>query len=384
MDDLQLEILGFDFRGPASSEALNEFLEKMNKDLGSLIASAYEAKHNLDLLSNQTVKQTYALCRKLSAVTSLDNGSVCLADLSDTTVLLTTDRNGDSIDSTSRLVQRQQNACILPPVEYNNWLSRYSGTTKYVAAGVRTAIEAIQEDGDVYDIPLELAISGKPAIFFERQIVSPIVCTSTQETSLFFSVPPSLTGAGYPASNYLSFIPFPLYTESIKVWYATEADPALSREGSTWYDWPSYVTDLYHNDVYATEHEPLYTSFPSTVITAIRIDIQQPYYLTESGYYIYSYGLGELELGLMKPSCSNAMGTIKIQKPSGNFTTVETDAANVTFANVPTASVDEVLTTYAWIDPEDATIAYVEISIDTDALETDIIPIITEVSVDYV
>lgn len=384
MDDLQLELLGFDFRGPASSEALNDFLKDMNKDLGSLISASYKVKHDMELLSKQTIKQVYAMSRKLAAVTTLDDGSTCKADLTDSTNLLTTDRDGALIETASRLVHRHQNSCILPPVEYTNWLSRYDGTTKYVASGVTTAIEAIQEDGDIYDIPLELAISGLPSIFFERQVVSAVVCASTQETSIFFSVPPSLTGSGYPNSNYITFMPYPLYTTSMKVWYATESDPTLSRAGSTWYDWPTYITALYNNDIYKTECTALYTSFPSTEITAIRIDIQQPFYLTESGYYIYSYGLGELELGIMKPTCSTAMGTVKITKPTGNFTTVATDAANVTLANVPTASVDDVLTTYSWIDPLDATVAYVEISIDTDALATDIVPIITEVSVDYV
>jgi hypothetical protein len=384
MDDLQLEALGFDFRGPASSEALNEFVTQMNQDIGNLLTLAYMNKVQTETLANQTIKQTYAFCRKLAEDDSRDNGSICEADITDSTIVLHTDRNEAPIDAASRFVHRHQNMVILPSTSSLSWLTRFDGNMRFVANGVTMDDEAVQETGTVYTLPLSQAISGIPAMYYEKIIVNATVPGTQQESSAFYTIPPSLTGDGYPYSNFISLMPFPMYTESMRIYYTTQASPTLTRSGSTWNDWPTYTTSLRHGGNYKTKVGPIYSSFPNTEITAIRIDMKQPYYLVESDDYVFSYGFGELEVGQMKPLSGTIKGTVRVDKPSGSFVTINSGTGgNVTFDNLPAADISDAVTTYAWIDDGDATIAYVEITINMDEISNGVVPIITNVSVDY-
>jgi hypothetical protein len=383
MDELSAELYGFDYRGPASSEALNQLLENVGTDLGVLLEASYRLKNEVTLISNQTLKQTYALSRKLATLSTRDSGSNCKADLTDATVLLTTDRDEVSIPAANRLVHKQQYPCIMPPVDTSNWLARDGVNERIVADGVDCVVEAVAEVGTVGTLPLSLAIAGPDSLFYERILSSASIPETAQTTSLFFGVPQTRTGTGYPNSNYITFMPFPLYTTNMRVWYTLDSEPVLSVAGSSWNDWPTYVTDLRHATVYKTECMPLYTSFPTANITAIRIDMQQPFYLVELTDYVFSYGLGELELGIIKATTNIAIGTVKITKPTGNFTSIGTDDGNVTLSNIASADLVDVVSTYAWVDPEDATIAYVEITLLPNAITDGQIPIITEVSVDY-
>jgi hypothetical protein len=384
MDDIQAELFNFDFRGPASSEALNEFMGKISNDMGVLIDSSYTLRNNYKLLSDQTRKQTLALSRKLATITDRDNGANCKANLSDGTVLLTTDRDGVTIPTSSRLVHKQEFPIIMPPTTFLNWLARTDGTNTFIADGVETNVQVISESGTPYYIPTELAIAGDDALFYERVLSSISVLSVNPEISVFVSVPQSKTGMGYPDSNFLTYFPFPLYTTSMRVYYTDDTEPTLSVAGSSWHDWPTYIASLYNNDVYSTESVAVYSSFPTTNITAIRFDIKQPFYLAVGGNYIWSYGLGMVQLGLVKSSVATASGTVRIDKPTGNFTSIATDDAVVTLDNVVSADIDDVLDTYAWIDPDDASIAYVELTLHSDVLENGQVPIIKEVSVDYI
>ena len=80
---------------------------------------------------------------------------------------------------------------------------------------------------------------------------------------------------------------------------------------------------------------------------------------------------------------TTAKGTVKITKPSGSFASVATDAGNVDFDNVSSGDYDDVVSTYAWKDPVDDDIAYVEITLLPNATSDGQIPVIKEVSVDY-
>lgn len=381
MDELQTSLYGFDFRGPASSEALNHFAENAKRDLGGLLYEAARLKSETTLLAGQTRKQTLAMARKLAALSSRDTGSVCVADLTDPSVLLTTDRDDETIPTDQRLVHRSEFPVIMSPTTSTDWLSNADGDNRYVADGVGMSVEVVYESGTTYYIPTELAISGHNALFFERILAAGSPLGTNPEISVFFSVPPTRTGIGYPNTNYLSYFPFPIRTTSTRVYYTTDSEPTLTRAGAVWNDWESYVDDLRHSGSYVTEVPPIFSSFPTKQMTAVRFDLKQPFYLVEDSNYIYSYGLGMVRLGLLKSTASTAIGTVRIDKPSGTFTSV-TDSS-VELANIAAADESSVASTYEWVDPGDASIAYVEITVNSSSVADGQVPIITEVSVDY-
>jgi hypothetical protein len=248
------------------------------------------------------------------------------------------------------------------------------------------ALEAESESGDVYLVPQEYAIAGLPGMFYERILSSGSIKPSPQLLSLFFAVPPSRSGSGYHTCNYIKYVPFPAYTEGVKVYYTTDTDPTLTRAGATWNDWNyTYLQSLYHGGGYFPQQGPIFTAFPSLNISAIRIDLSQQYYLVEDGSYIYSYGLGDLGLGLMKSTSSTVIGTVRIDKPAGNFSGIDTNDGHVVFDNVdPSENTTDFCTTYSWPDPSDLNVAYVEVTLIPGVLSGGHVPIIKEVSIDYV
>lgn len=381
MDELSTEVYGFDFRGPASSEVLNEFAENLQQDLTSLLAASLTLKADFELLSSQTLKQTYAISKKLKEVQDRDDGSTCLADLTDSTVLSYVDHNDDTIATANRIEHLQQYGILVPPYYKLDRLSFSDGEKNYISDGVTVALESVNESGTLYNVPAELAIAGYSSIFYERLIACTSIPALQQEFSYMFSVPPSRTGSGYSKNNYLSFIPFPIYTPSMRVYYTTDWSPTLTIAGDNWSDWDSYVDSLYHNDVYTTKMGPVFASFPEAEITAIRIDIKQPYYIVEDTNYIFSSGLGQLSFGLIRPTATTAQAVIRIDKPTGNFVSIED--THVTFDNIDSGELDDLYETYSWIDADDATVAYVEITLSPETLSGRQLPIIKEVSIDY-
>jgi hypothetical protein len=386
VDELHTQTYGFDFRGPASSEMLNQFAEDLNQNLGSLLAASYRLKHEVTILSNQTLKQSYAYARILNAVSTRDSGTNCKANLTDPTVLLTTDRNGSSINAEQRMVHWQPYGRLSCPVAIQDYLTYSDGERNYVQPGVTMALESGDESGDVYLVPQEYALAGLPGMFYERILDAVAVKPTPQSIRLFFSVPPSRSGSGYHTCNYIKYIPFPAYTEGVKVYYTTDTDPTLTEGGATWNSWLdySYVDDLHHHGAYFDQQGPILTSFPGLDISAIRIDLAQPYYLVEDGSYVYSSGLGDLGLGLMKSTASTVIGTVRIDKPTGNFAGIGTDHGYVVFSNIdPSEQTSAFYSTYSWVDPSHAHIAYVEVTLRPGVLAGGHVPIIKEVSIDY-
>lgn len=381
--ELNTELFGFDFRGPASSEALNEYAENVKKDISALIDESYRANYKMLMLTSQTFKQTIALANMINEDGSRDSGSNCKADLTNPENILFEDRDGNPVASTSRLAHRAEVPVIHPQFSSLNWIARDTDQNRVPADNVQTSMESISESGTTYYTPLEYAFSGESDICFERVMKVGSPASPSPEISYFFSVPIIRNGSGYPRSNYIRLYPFPLYTESLRVYYTTDSEPVLTRADSVWNDWPTYLTSLYHNDVYKTRQYGIFTSFPTENITAIRIDIKQPYYLIDGSYYVYSYGLGGVEFGYGKPNATSSTSVVRIEKPTGTFTSVSTDGGNVVFDNVASADYDDVVSTYSWVDESDPSIAYVEITINNSALPDGQIPVITEVSVDY-
>jgi hypothetical protein len=172
-----------------------------------------------------------------------------------------------------------------------------------------------------------------------------------------------------------------MYTSSVRVYYTTDIDPTLTIAGSNWVEFPPFVDSLFNDGAYFEEAGPIFASFPQENISAIRIDVKQAFYLQEANQYVYSSGLGVLCYGLMRPTSSVAKAVVRIDKPSGNFTSLST--AHVTFDNVDLNEQDDFYETSSWVDPVDATIAYVEITVSPEVLIGRQIPIITGVSIDY-
>ena len=386
MDELQTYDFGFDYRGPSSSEDLNAIMEKIGIDLSNLSAANIRLNQEMISLAKQSYKQEMGMFRKILELSNeaRDSGTTCAADLADPSVVLTTDHDEVSIPAGQRLLHNASFGVITPPYTGDNRLAWTATLGKVARDGVEAAVQVITENGSISTIDPFQAFTGHPPTSFERAALvgSPQSAEAIPEISLFVRIPPASTGMGYPLSNYVTFIPFPIYTESIRFYYTTDYTPVLSRTGSSWSDTPDYVDSLdITAGAYRLTQAPIWASFPEVEISAIRIDIKQPFYIVDGGSCIYSYGIGALELGYVKPTTTTAIGTVQINKPTGVFTSI-TDT-HVVMDNIASADVDEVLSTVSWVDDGDASIAYVELTILPNAISSGQVPVVTSVSVDY-
>jgi len=134
---------------------------------------------------------------------------------------------------------------------------------------------------------------------------------------------------------------------------------------------------------------PLCFHFPETNITAIRIKMNQKNYLTETGKYIYTYGLSDLDVKYEKYLQTGKI-IIKYSAPVG---TVVQEVTNVSpkIYNVAESQLDEAFSyriiyddagTYSLINPGASNHVWIEVTLNQ--LDDKTAPVLSDLIIEYI
>lgn len=355
----------FKYRGPSSSHDFNQFIDDSFEDFTALKRAAVTLAEETSNVVGKTSREQLALARKINELSDSvrDTGTYCYADLSDRSIVGWTDRNDTAIPLASRLHHSPVYGYIsLNGTMYDVLAVRdESGfiVPDYVETAYTSTYEADAAQGD----DTRRALSGWEREVWERVSLLNSDATPTQG-SYFVRVPSQLLRR--PESNCLIFHPFPNYSTDYIVKYTTDQDPVLTADGSTWNDFPDYISYVGSGTTgFITNSQHRLIQFPLTQITALRIDLRQQNAFLHDSSYIFSFGIRHLSAGYLDYSSASGMIRITVQKPTGNFTEVQSGAV-ITYSNLPAAYDTGNISSYCWIDPEDATKAYIELSMAMD------------------
>lgn len=365
LDAIKTSWRSFKYRGPSSSHDFNDFIDDAFDDFTALKRAAVTLSEEASNMAGKTSREQLALARKLNEMTDAakDTGTYCYADLTDRSIVGWTDRDGTTIPLASRLHHSPLYAYVgLPGTMYDVLAVRDDKgyiVPDYVETSYVSAYEAATAQGD----DLRRALSGWEKEIWERVSILDSDATPT-EGSYFIKVPQQLLRM--PNSNCLIFHIFPNFSTDYILKYTTDQDPVLTKAGSTWNDFPSYTSYTGSGTTgFIVNGQHRLIQFPSTQITALRIDLrQQNAFLSESSY-VFSFGIRHLSLGLLDYSAPSGMIRLTVDRPTGNFTSVASGAI-ITYSNLAAPDDTGNVTSYCWIDPEDATKAYIELSIAMD------------------
>lgn len=180
----------------------------------------------------------------------------------------------------------------------------------FFKAKIDNSFPGVDSTGAIVDTtPIYNSILDSPDKVWKRNIVSSVSSAAGAQMMLYVKVPNE--SAGSSKTNMIKFNPFPSFgVDILSVEYTTKQNPTLaSSDGWTplnkngYYDgqsaaigkvapggWNTIASDAVRNS------PPLGFIFPETDITAIRIKFIQRNYFYESGKYIYTYGLSDLDI----------------------------------------------------------------------------------------
>ncbi len=351
---------GFKYRGPSSSKDFNEFIENAFEDFTSLKRASVILSEEVANMIGKTSREFLAISKKLSEIkdSELDTGSICYADLTDRSVSSFLDRNDDEIDTSVRLYHNPVYGYVSLPCVYYDYLAVRDSSGYIVPDYVNQSYESVYEASDAQGDDMRRILSGWEREIWERVSILPASDTPTSG-SIYIEVPERLMIRPY--SNFMSIHPFPNNFIDYHVSYTTDSEPGLSSGGSSWNGFPDYITDFGATGV-TSDAKNRFIQFPASEITAIKIDlVQRNSFLVDSSY-VFSFGLRHVGLGLASPSVPSGAIRITVQKPSGNFTSVEEEAV-ITYLNLAAPYDTGNISSYCWIDSLDASKAHIELSI---------------------
>lgn len=201
--------------------------------------------------------------------------------------------------------------------------------------------------------PIYNAILDSPDKVWRRNIISSTSSPSGAQMMLYVKVPSE--SAGSVKTNMIKLNPYPSFgSDIISVEYTTKPNPTLTNNDG-WYPlnkngyydgqsdaigkvppggWATIASDAIRNS------GPLAFLFADLDITAIRIRFVQRNYFLESGKYVYTYGLSDLDIRYDK-YLPTGRTIIKFTPPNGDIiydvTNVVPKIFNVPLSMVSTA-----------------------------------------------
>lgn len=310
----------YQYRGPQSSEDYNARVEENYKDLVYLYNKYNNISSDLSKGFAVFLKELLALARGFSDFETrlqvLEAGAATLGFYSE-----------DQID-TARF---DSTTFAIPEVDRCTYQSMYGVLTLPRLEGSSISkVKFVSQDG-TYTIPASLemnvisdgtsidgpsatidtaspynALTGKPGRIWDRNIIVSSPSSSGARCYLYVKVPDDLSIV--PNTNALMLNVFPLKsTDLLAIDYTTSTYPKLDNT-ETWT--PLNETGRYDGEFDAIGDLPpggwdgdeIYDAgaklfyFDPKPITAFRIKLQQKNYYTESGSYVYSYGLSKLDV----------------------------------------------------------------------------------------
>jgi len=202
----------------------------------------------------------------------------------------------------------------------------------FFKAKIDVSFNGVDTNGSVIDsTPIYNAILDAQDKVWKRNVVSNSSSPAGAQMMLYVKIPNEI--AGSLKTNVIKLNPYPVFSVDIaKIEYTLKANPTLT-ESDGWvplnryalYDevssaigkvapggWSTIGSDTVENS------GPLYFQIPDTDITAIRIKFNQRNYFIESGKYIYTYGLSDLDVRYDK-FLPSGKTIVKFTAPNGSL-----------------------------------------------------------------
>jgi hypothetical protein len=274
---------------------------------------------------------------------------------------------------------------------------------EFFKSRIDTSFSGVDGSGSVIDTtPIYNAILDAPDKVWKRNIVANTTSPSGAQLMLYVKVPNE--AAGSSKSNMIKLNPYPAYGVDIfSIEYTTKTNPTLTNVDG-WFPlnrngyqedneeaigkvppggWSIVGSDNIRNS------GPLAFVFADTDITAFRIKFNQRNYFTESGKYIYTYGLSDLDIRYDKYLSSGRM-IIKYTAPNDDIISEITNVTPKIF-NVPQSLLSSAFSyrviyndsgVYTLDNPGASNEVWIEITLNM--LDDKTPPVLSDLIVDYI
>lgn len=311
------------YRGPSTSDEYNTRILENHTDLSLLYNRMRLSEVELAEFYRRFAKDQHGLARVLddleARIESLEGATTRFTFHRGQALSYFEDQEGSEffVPEDARLTVDTTHGVVTLPPSVNGSLSklRFTNTNgvETLPPGLEMRVVGKSDTADTQlayqeSSPPTQALYRKPGLIWERNVVVSEPHANGAGMVLYVRVPQELFAT--PEANALEIHPFPAFGTTIdKISYTTKVDPLLS-------DSDGYA-DFNTSGHYEGEPEangwvvpggwsdgldaivdagPRRFIFPSTRITALRIELSQSDWYVESDNYIYSYGLSHLDL----------------------------------------------------------------------------------------
>lgn len=406
----------YQYNGPVESTDYNLRIEENYKDLVYL----YNRCNILDSKLSQAFERVIKDHKFISAT---------IKDLQDRVMALENLTNMMSIHSYSQLDYSSfigtdfsilstellsfdpiYNIITLPKVSSGSF-SKIKFTTPVVGqvvpdffkARIDTSFPGVDGSGALVDTtPIYHSILDSSDKVWKRNVIADSASPAGAQLMFYVKVP--VESSGSTKTNMLKLNPYPAFgVDVFSIEYTTKTNPTLTNADG-WF--PLNKSGYYDQDAQAIgkvppggwsvissdnirNSGPIAFVFPETNITAFRIKMNQRNYFVESGKYIYTYGLSDLDIRYDKYLPSGKM-IIKYTAPNDD---IISEITNVTpkIYNVPTSLLSSVFSyrviyndsgTYTLDNPGASNEVWIEITLNM--LDDKTPPVLSDLIVEYI
>lgn len=274
----------------------------------------------------------------------------------------------------------------------------------FFKAKIDTGFQGVDTTGAVVDsTPIYNAILDSPDKIWKRNIVASSPSPAGAQMMLYIKVPSEVSGS--MKTNMIKLNPYPAFgTDILSIEYTTKSNPVLA-DSDGWYPlnqdalydlqtdaigkvppggWTTVAADAVRNS------GPLGFVFPEIDITAFRIKMNQRSYFVESGKYIYTYGLSDLDIRYDKYLPSGKT-IIKYTPPNGNIINSITNVTPKIY-NVPLSLLSDAFSyrviyqsspgVYSLNNPGASNSVWIEVTLNM--LEDKTPPVLSDLIIEYI
>lgn len=406
----------YQYNGPTESTDYNLRIEENYKDLVYL----YNKSNVLDNKLSQAFERVLKDHKFLSAmikdledrVTALENSSYTMSIHSYSQLDHASFVGTDFAISSNQLLSFDPiyNVITLPRMSSSSF-SKIKFTTPVVGqivpeffkARIETSFSGVDGSGAVVDTtPIYHAILDSSEKVWKRNIISDSANSAGAQLMLYVKVP--IESSGSTKTNMLKLMPYPAFgTDIFSIEYTTRVNPTLSNSDgwiplnkNGYYDGDSEAVGKVPPGGWTTTGSdnirnsgPLAFVFPDTDITAFRIKMNQKNYFVESGKYVYTYGLSDLDIRYDKYLPTGKM-IFKYTAPNEEIISEITNVTPKIF-NVPTSLLSSAFSyriiyndsgIYTLDNPGASNEVWIEVTLNM--LDDKTPPVLTDLIVEYI
>jgi hypothetical protein len=415
-DILNTKKRDYQYNGPVESSDYNARIEENYKDLVYLYNRSTLVDNKLSQAFERVIKdQRFLTC----AIQDLEDRVLALESASNKVSITSFSQidNASFIESDFALSASEiltfdpiYNVITLPKLVSSSFSKlKFANATygqvipDFFKAKIDNSLGGVDVGGAVVDTtPIYNAILDSSDKVWKRNIISNSTSPSGAQMMLYVKVPAE--AAGSMKTNMIKLNPYPAFgTDILTIEYTTKPNPSLtSSDGwrplnkNGYYDgvteaigkvppggWATSGTDAARNS------GPLAFLFGDLDITAIRIKFVQRNYFTESGKYIYTYGLSDLDIRYDKYLPTGRV-MIKYTPPNGDLISEVTNVTPKIF-NVPASSLSSAFSyrviyesggSYTLENPGSSNYVWIEVTLSM--LEDKTPPMLSDLIIDYI